>query len=282
MRPTFSERQGLVEVRTVVQMGFMDDALRNRLWNILKLYLLKKIESSYYSHSEKPEIYYLLIKIWHHLFKQPIDLIEEHGYAVYEQIKDIYFKSQWFEVYDFIEFIYQNYPWEDNSLSFKESCNLVLKEEMSAYRFVGYIISPITDEEEIASIEEAIEKTKQPIAEHLSSALQKLSDRDNPDYRNSIKESISAVETICRIITGDDKATLGEALNAIEKHLSIHPALKSGFEKIYGYTCDEGGVRHSLMNESNLDFEDAKFMLVSCSAFINYLKEKADKAGIII
>jgi len=36
------------------------------------------------------------------------------------------------------------------------------------------------------------------------------------------------------------------------------------------------------MDEPNLDIEDAKFMLVSCSAFVNYLVVKAQKAGIAI
>jgi hypothetical protein len=29
-------------------------------------------------------------------------------------------------------------------------------------------------------------------------------------------------------------------------------------------------------------FEDAKYMLVACSAFVNYLIVKADKAGIVL
>ncbi len=82
------------------------------------------------------------------------------------------------------------------------------------------------------------------------------------------------------MITGDSKATLGQALKIIENKINIHPALKIAFDKLYGYTSDEDGIRHCLMDESNLDFEDAKFMLVSCSAFINYLKEKASKVKI--
>ena len=35
-----------------------------------------------------------------------------------------------------------------------------------------------------------------------------------------------------------------------------------------------------MMDETNLSQEDARFMLVSCSAFTNYLIVKADKAGI--
>jgi len=34
------------------------------------------------------------------------------------------------------------------------------------------------------------------------------------------------------------------------------------------------------LDESNIDFEDAKFMLISCSAFINYLKVKISKANL--
>ena len=35
------------------------------------------------------------------------------------------------------------------------------------------------------------------------------------------------------------------------------------------------------MDEDNLEYEDAKYMLVSCTSFINYLIIKADKAGVI-
>jgi len=49
---------------------------------------------------------------------------------------------------------------------------------------------------------------------------------------------------------------------------------------IYGYTSDEGGIRHAMLEEKIIDFEDAKFMLVSCSAFINYLIMKSTKSGI--
>ncbi|MFH1639453.1 MAG: hypothetical protein ABIB93_03970 [Chloroflexota bacterium] len=109
-----------------------------------------------------------------------------------------------------------------------------------------------------------------------------LSDKTSPDYRNSIKESISAVEAICRAITGNDKATLGEALKIIQEQgkLNLHTALKQAFSNLYGYTSDAEGIRHALLDEPNLNSEDALFMLVSCSAFINYLGSKASKTGI--
>ena len=65
-----------------------------------------------------------------------------------------------------------------------------------------------------------------------------------------------------------------------QKKIDMHPALKTAFNKLYGYTNDEQGIRHSLLEKDTVDFEDAKFMLVSCSAFINYLTIKSSKGGI--
>lgn len=84
------------------------------------------------------------------------------------------------------------------------------------------------------------------------------------------------------MIAGDQKATLGTALRLIEKDgsVQIHKALSSAYSSLYGYTSDSAGIRHALTEgEEPLHFEDAKYMLVSCSAFINYLLAKADKAG---
>ena len=101
-----------------------------------------------------------------------------------------------------------------------------------------------------------------------------LSDRQSPDYRNSIKESISAVESICKIVTNDEKATLGKALKIIEDKLGLHPALKASLSQLYGYASDSDGIHHAMLQESNLSYIDAKFMLVACTNFINYLIKK--------
>jgi hypothetical protein len=99
---------------------------------------------------------------------------------------------------------------------------------------------------------------------HLEAVLRMLSDRAKPDYRNSIKESISAVEAACRLATGDKSATLGKALKQIPH---LHPALEKGFLAIYGYTSDHSGIRHSLLGEATNDYAEAKFMLVDLLGF---------------
>jgi hypothetical protein len=106
-------------------------------------------------------------------------------------------------------------------------CNMILEREMSAYRFVDGVVVQLTAEEEIAEIEQVLNAPVplKPVSTHLRTALDLLSDRTKPDYRNSIKESISAVESICNLITGG-KDTLGDALKKVETTVAIHPALK--------------------------------------------------------
>ncbi len=194
-----------------------------------------------------------------------------------------FFTCAWNEAYDFIEFVAQNYGDKRITDAFMKGCNTYLEQELSAYRFVGEKITPITSEQEIEAVEQAIQSNSpSPVVVHLETALGLFSDRENPDYRNSIKESISAVEALCVAISGKPGASLGQALDVIEdtKQVKLHGALKAAFDKLYGYTSNADGIRHAMLEESTLNSEDAKFMLVACSAFVNYLVEKSTKAGI--
>lgn len=276
----FSQRKGIKPVKDIMQVDDMDMDLRIGLWNALTTCYWEEVSGDYFT----SDMHTLFKELWHSYFKRPIDTLPQHFRRALNEIREYFFICKWYEVYDFIEFIANNFPDEDTLVNpeFMKICNSVLEREISAYRFVGGKITQITSEEEIGEIEEALEagKSLKSVRTHLKTALDLLANRKSPDYRNSIKESISAVEAICRLISGKDKAKLGEALKEIEKAVEIHPALKVAFSKLYGYSSDAEGIRHALSEESNLDFEDAKFMLVSCSAFINYLVSKSSKAGI--
>ena len=89
-----------------------------------------------------------------------------------------------------------------------------------------------------------------------------MSDRDNPDYRNSIKESISAVESLCIKIVGNKMRSFQLLLDEIVKKVQLDRDLQQGFQKIYSWSSDKEGIRHALMDDPNLSFDDAKFMLV--------------------
>ena len=70
------------------------------------------------------------------------------------------------------------------------------------------------------------------------------------------------------------------ALRQLDNHIPTHSSFKTAMENLYKYTNDASGIRHSLINVTDLDYEDASYLLVSCSAFINYLTLKASKARI--
>lgn len=181
--------------------------------------------------------------------------------------------DEWYSILDLIEFTIQYlYNYRNSAEHFIKLLNSEFERLNFAYRIVGREIIEITSKQEIKAIECAIDNSPRNIQIHLNSALEKYAQRPIGDYRNSIKESISAVEAFCREKTGEN--TLGKALNKLEKSgLVIHSSLKSAFEKLYVYTNHEDtGIRHALMDdEENYTptAEEALFMLISCSAFIN-------------
>ena len=277
----FSQRKGLTPTGKTLQIDSIDEELKNSLWNALTVFYWKNFNrprldmgsrSDYISRSN---LNILFKSLWLHYFKKPIDTIptffydESNGLGV---LRRYFFSAHWYEIYDFIESIAAYGP-EKNKEDFIKTCNIFLERENSAYRFVDGKIAEISSSDEIEEIEDAISSSTPyyGVRQHLSTAISMLSDRVNPDYRNSIKESISAVESLCRTVSGLEKATLWSSLKALENKELMHPALRSAFSSLYGYTNDSGGIRHALMEENNLTSADARFMLISCSAFINYV-----------
>lgn len=271
----FSERYGYKSPKEEFQIDSMDNDLRISLWNEVSQYFYVKHKTSFIKFTKT---------LWKDFFKLPIDQLRTGSTTyTYRDLRDQFTKLSWYEIYDFVEFIANmNFGYSSVLDRFIENCNIILQRENSAYRFANKILTKITSEVELAEVEGAlrIEEPFSVVAVHLNDSLKFLSDRKSPNYRNSIKESISAVESMVQIIIGEEKSTLGKALKKIEPEL--HPALKGAFEKLYGYTSNAEGIRHALIEEPNLDFEDAKFMLVSCSAFINYLKIKVTKAELLL
>jgi hypothetical protein len=252
----------------------MDAGLRNALWDAISITIFDDVRGyEFDAHDLGNETYSLFTILWNTHFKLPIDTIPWHWSDAHEQFRNHFMKCPWHEVYTLVELIAARSGIKGNRL--RQFAQTFMEREMAAYRFVEGRIVEITDEGEIAEIEAAIEGSPKPVATHLKSSLAKLSDRKNPDYRNSVKEAISAVEAAAREITGDKNATLGQALKVLPK--KMHPAFEAALSKLYGYTSDASGIRHALSEESSVDAAEARFMLIACSAFINLLRERASK-----
>ena len=262
----FSQRKGYKPVAEVIQIDSMNSELRNSLWNTLD----GRIWSSNYLQGQN-RIRPFSEALWFDFFKKPIDSRPATNYLILKEIRDYFFDSEWYEVYDFLEFVVEHYQRGDSRLVMM--LNSILERELSGYRFVSGRLTDITNAQELEMLGKALTDSRfAGVDTHLQQALNLYANREKPDYRNSIKESISAVESMAKIVSREPKATLGDALKAIEKNGLLHKSLKQGFLSLYGYTSNSDGIRHAIMEKSKLSSADARYFLLSCTSFVNYLK----------
>lgn len=135
-----------------------------------------------------------------------------YDYDCRKWLKKLFYNLEWYEVYDFIEFIASSFRFTKKHQSsgeateFIKGCNFLFERELSGYRFISGVLSPISNKEEVSEISEAIDKASIKnlfgTKEHLRTSLVLLGKKPEPDYRNAIKEAISAVESISKQITG--------------------------------------------------------------------------------
>lgn len=275
----FSERLGIKPIKAI-QLECVSDALRNRIWNLFYLSDIqrgglgsKRVQKAF---SGQPAIEDLVIdKLGFSLNVSEVKFENRKLKFLQEYLQ----KCSWNEVYEFVEAHILSVDAEDREQRIQEY-NMLFESEKSGYRFINGELSPITNEAEISTFEQAGETPYDSVNKHIKKAITFYSDINSPDYENSVKESISAVEALCCIITEEkgSQATLGKMLKHIEdKGIKIPQAMKTAYSSLYGYTSEEGGIRHGSIEFKNVPSEDAKYMLVSCSAFINYLLEKWSK-----
>lgn len=187
---TFSERKGYKKVRTVLQVDDMDDALRTALWNALSAVLWERAPEQVDINGfirRDGILFSVTFRLWEYSLKLPRDSFRIRWSDLYAELRGYFFSCHFNEVYDFIEATSQ-FLQNDG---FDRVCNAALTREMSGYRLIGHTLTQLTSEKEVQEVESALHESPSPVVEHLKNALSKLADRKNPDYRNSIKESIS-------------------------------------------------------------------------------------------
>jgi hypothetical protein len=197
------------------------------------------------------------------------------GYYCLEEIEDCIGNCiRQFAIIDFLlqEIANLNETGEREIPYFSNELNKGFERVNFGFRIINNHIAPIIDQDEIQEFDEAVNQVPDNVKQHLDKAMLYLS--TNLDYENSIKESISAVEAFCYKYT--QEGVLSDSLRVLLKRKILHPRLKAAFEKLYCYSSEKDtGIRHGKGVEHETfmpTYYEAKFMLVSCSAFINYIK----------
>lgn len=282
---SFSERNGYKELRTVVQLESLDLDVRQDLWNLFAL-LLEIPNDSNWDMVESN----ILDDIWVGFLRKLRDE-RPPDHVVWKEIKKAVISADWNRVLDFVEAFLGS--WENRARQnygitselrehIVEALNSTFKKNLVGYRIIGNQVIPIDS----TTFQEALEAAMGDVTEFngvkhaFDRAISLLSDRTTPDYPNAVKEAIASVEALVRVIT--KKSVLSAGLKELEKAgLKIHPALNEAWTKMYGWTSDEGGIRHASIDTVNIDQSLAKYMVVTCAAFLSYLVEEGRKVNLL-
>lgn len=91
-----------------------------------------------------------------------------------------------------------------------------------------------------------------------------------PDFENSVKESVSSVESTLRILLEQPKATLGNLL----KEAKLDSDVERLISQAYGYASNRDFVRHGGTKASTLTKAEAEFYLEFSASSIVYIFSK--------
>jgi hypothetical protein len=193
---------------------------------------------------------------------------------LHEGLKKVFAHGSYHELFDLLQWLLE----QPEKVVDAEMVRAALEHSRAAYRLLNddRTIVPIAFEEEANTINQSFANLANSefagAKTHLSAAARHLTEGKPAD---SIRESIHAVESVARGLGGE--SSLKGALKELKSRNSVHPALEDGFKKLYGFTCDEKGIRHPLIDEgtSKVDEFDAQFMLGACAAFVSYLINRA-------
>jgi len=198
---------------------------------------------------------------------------------VWGEVEGLVYRCDWFKVYDIIEAIHARMVKNDrnnrakDAPQFAEALNEFFVEQGIGWQLVdGHIVTRGTEafESVVTEATAALEATERPTAaKHLHEALQDLSRRPEADLPGAVYHAMGSLECVARDLTGDSKATLGEAL---KRHPGLLPKpLDAALSQIWGYASNE--ARH-VQEGRETSREEAELLVGLAAALSTYLTRK--------
>lgn len=276
---TFEQAEGAHPLPGQMQAKSVSQEQRAKLWAIFASRIQAATQDSYY----KPVVGNLakvLRDEWVHHRHRFIDDWSNRQHKLMADLRPIFEGGAYVELYGFIEYVIRH---PDCPATIAPSVQAVLENTRAPYRLHGNTVIPFSSQEESQSLAVAVELLD---ANELSGARAHLLNAGAHltagRWADCIRESVHAVESVARILEPSAK-TLDPALSKLEKAGRLHPALRGGFGKLYGFTSDEQGIRHALLDagEAKVDEADAFYMLGACAAFVAYLVKRGRAANLL-
>lgn len=270
---SFSQAQGYESLPQPLKLEELDRRARVQIWNVFYETFIDPEEDE---EIDEDDLIDLAFSLHMDLFEGAIDEAPSY-WSYFQDFKDYFFKRRFNKVFDVLEFLMRH---EVCPEAFTSKMSDVFRRCQLAYvidtNSSPTILPASTPEEGQATID-ALRLLKEygldGARQHLIEASTLI---NQGHWANSIKESISAVESVAREIAPGTR-NLGSALNQLgHRGMLEHPSLRNGLEKLYEYTNEEGGIRHARLNDSdpNVGQDEAVFMLGACASFASYLWRK--------
>ena len=280
---TFSQRYGYEPIPEPMTLEKISDDLRRDIWNTIRTLILKT--KSPYGDFFGDKTRRFFERVIGKYMKTPHSKVSTGYMHVIHHFESNCLSMKFNKFLDMLESIINDIEIEDD---FADKIRDLFETHGAAYwldmsRF-PYRFIPSTSKEQGEATKQAIETVEQSgIAAGATTHLRKAVEHLNAGrYADSISDSIRAVESAARVIDPKANKTLSPALNSLETAgLLNHPALKDAFNKLYGYTSDEQGIRHALLERdtANVDLDEAMFMFGACASFAAYLVNRHQKAN---
>ena len=201
-----------------------------------------------------------------------------------DYLESVLSNGKFHRVLDLLEIMVDEY---EDSGEFATKIKILFDKHAAAYWLDTsqrpYWFVPCSSKEQGEATRRAIETIGDGGMDGAATHLRQAAEHINAgQYADSIADSIHAVESVARTIDPEPNKTLGPALDSLERvGVLKHQALREGFEKLYGYTNTEQGIRHALLDKGAADvgLDEAIFMFGACASFAAYLTQKHRQAG---
>ena len=183
--------------------------------------------------------------------------------------------GEWFRFYDMCEFLVaESSNGEEIAAAIRRTLD---KMGNAGCQLVDGKFVPDLSCEEAEEVQMACAGTFTGAQGHMENAVAAFAARERPNYAHTVKEAVSAVESIVKELTGKEEMRSGLRQLAKDGILpkDRNPKGKAPFlvEALDGYWAYANKTsRHGLKSgESPPDADTARFLLVTCAAFVNYM-----------
>jgi hypothetical protein len=281
-RLTFEQAEGAEPLPAQLKLKEVSQELRALLWAVFLNVLRETSVGDTFDQLDVQEPFLSLLRDWHvkRCFKAADEFTSSFEYWL-EELKGVFMEGDYLKIFGFVQWALRH---GDKPYRLEIEVDDALRESRAAYAlFDNDTIIPIGSDAELGALARAFADVAasefKGARAHLRNAGSELT---AGNYAPSIRESIGAVESVARVLEPSANA-LGPALSTLERSAHVHGALGAGFRSLYGFTSDEKGIRHPLLDKpgAQVDETDALYMLGSCAAFVSYLINKARQARLL-